>query len=193
MIADWRSEWGKEFPFYYVQIAPYRYDKPFIGVLVRDAQRKSLCVPNTGMVVTSDIGDTTDIHPRNKRDVGRRLANWALAKTYGKSGIAFCGPMIRGMRPEGGRIRILFDHAEHGLVCRGAELTHFQVAGNDRMFVPARAVIEGGSVVVWSERVKRPAAVRFAWSNTATPNLFNADGLPASCFRTDDWPLDGME
>jgi sialate O-acetylesterase len=101
--------------------------------------------------------------------------------------------MIRGMRPEGGRIRILFDHAEHGLVCRGAVLTHFQVAGNDRMFVPARAVIEGGSVVVWSERVKRPAAVRFAWSNTATPNLFNADGLPASCFRTDDWPLDGME
>lgn len=183
LIENWRNEWERELPFYYVQIAPYKYDTAKVGVLVREAQLHTLKVPNTGMVVVSDIGNIDDIHPRNKLDVGKRLANLALAKTYGMQGIAFSGPLYKDMEVEGKKIRVIFDHAENGLVARGGALTHFEIAGADGVFVEAKARIDKNTVLVSSPKVKNPQAVRFAWSNTAEPNLFNKEGLPASAFR----------
>lgn len=153
-----------------------------------EAQSQSLKIPNTGMAVTTDIaGDVRDIHPPNKQDVGRRLALWALAKTYGRPGLVYSGPLFRSMTVEGGKAILAFDHAA-GLKSRdGAPLTEFQAAGEDRKFLPARAVIDGEKVVVSADGVARPAAVRFGWRNTAVPNLCNGAGLPASPFRTDRW------
>ena len=186
LIENWRDEWKRELPFYYVQIAPYKYDTPEAGVLVRDAQRQTLKVPRTGMVVVSDIGNIDDIHPRNKLDVGKRLANLALAKTYGMENIPFSGPLYKGMEVEGKKIRVVFDYADNGLVARGGALTHFEIAGSDGVFVEANARIDKNTVLVSSPKVNTPQAVRFAWSNTAEPNLFNKEGLPASAFRSTD-------
>ena len=190
LIADWRKKWGYEFPFYYVQIGPYEYEKPFVGVLIRESQLMSRSIPNTGMVVVSDIVTIDDIHPKNKKDVGIRLANWALSRTYGKEDIPVSGPLFRDFRVEGNRIRIFFDYAGNGLRCEGEYLTHFQIAGKDQKFVDAGAEIDGNTVLVYSEELDEPFAVRFAWSNSAIPNLFNSEGLPASCFRTDDWEIE---
>ena len=184
LIENWRKEWGREFPFYYVQIAPYKYEVPEVGVLVREAQLQTLKVPNTGMVVVSDIGNINDIHPRNKSDVGKRLANLALAGTYGREGIPYSGPLYKSVEMERRRVRVSFDHAENGLVVKGGALTHFEIAGADGVFVEAKARIDKNTVLVSSGKVKNPKAVRFAWSNTAEPNLFNTEGLPASCFRS---------
>ncbi len=189
LINDWRNEWNEEFPFYYVQIAPYNYDTPFAGVLVREAQLKCLSLPKTGMVVISDIGNLTNIHPKDKQDVGKRLANWALAKTYNKKGISYSGPIYRSMKIEGNKIHLYFDHAESGLIARGGSLVNFQIAGNDSIFVPAKAEIDDTTVVVFSDKVQNPAAVRYAWENAVDPNLFNKGGLPASSFRTDNWKI----
>jgi len=192
LIHDWRKRWGLgDFPFYFVQLAPFRYrnaDRRNAAEL-REAQRLTLRLPNTGMVVTTDIGDVNDIHPTNKQEVGRRLALWALAKTYGKTDLVYSGPLYREAKIEGNRIRIFFDHVDGGLVVKGEELTHFQIAGADGEFKPAKAVIDGETVVVWNEEVANPVAVRFGWSDDAEPNLFNAAGLPASPFRTDNFPL----
>lgn len=190
LIASWRNEWGYEFPFYFAQIAPFRYGRPMEGVLLRDAQRKSLAVPGTGMVVLSDIGNTENIHPTNKLDVGKRFANWALNKTYGKEDVPVSGPLYRTMQVEGRKIRLFFDYAENGLQAKGGKLTHFKIAGEDRQFIPATARIEGNTIVVSAPKVNNPVAVRFGWSNTAEPTLFNTEGLPASSFRTDDWPIE---
>lgn len=189
LIQNWRTEWGYEFPFYFVQIAPYNYGENTNGVLLRDAQRQALAVPNTGMVVISDVGNIKDIHPRNKIPVGQRLANWALNNTYGKKDIIFSGPLYKSMQVEGNKIRISFDYTDPGLVAKGKELTHFEIAGPDQKFIPATARISGKTVVVQAPSIKNPVAVRFGWSNTAEPNLFNKAGLPASSFRTDDWPV----
>jgi sialate O-acetylesterase len=189
LIKSWRTQWGKDFPFYYVQIAPYNYGTHPIGALLRESQSKSMSIPNSGMVVTSDIGNIDDIHPRNKLDVGKRLANWALSQTYGKKGIPFSGPLYRKMEIQGDRIRLFFDHAEQGLICKGEKLTHFRIAGKDKVFVEAEAEIDGNTIIVGANTVKAPVAVRFGWNNTAEPNLFNTEGLPASCFRTDDWKI----
>jgi sialate O-acetylesterase len=189
LIKDWRNKWGHEFPFYYVQIAPFKYDKPDIGVLLRESQLKAMSVSNTGMVVISDIGDIANIHPTNKQDVGYRLAQWALAKTYGKTDISYSGPVYKEMKTESKKIKLFFDYAQKGLVAKGGDLTHFEIAGVDKQFVPAKAKIIGNSIEVSSKRVKEPKAVRFAWDNVAEPNLFNSQGLPASAFRTDDWEI----
>jgi sialate O-acetylesterase len=190
LIKNWRSEWGYDFPFYYVQIAPYKYGRAYEGALLRDAQRKSMVTPNTGMVVISDIGDINDIHPLNKHDVGKRLANWALNKTYGKTELPVSGPLYKSMEIEKNKARIHFDYAENGLVVKGKSLTHFEIAGEDKKFISAKATIQGNTVVVESKSIKKPVAVRFALHNTAEPNLFNIEGLPASCFRTDDWEVE---
>ncbi len=192
LIQDWRKRWGLgDFPFYFVQLAPFRYRNadPRNAAELREAQRLTLRLPNTGMVVTTDIGDVNDIHPTNKQEVGRRLALWALAKTYGKTDLVYSGPLYREAKIEGNKIRIFFDHVDGGLVVKGEELTHFQIAGADGEFKPAKAVIDGETVVVWNEEVANPVAVRFGWSDDAEPNLFNAAGLPASPFRTDNFPL----
>ena len=190
LIESWRKDWGYDFPFYYVQIAPFKYGKPNIGVLLREAQTKCLSVPNTGMVVISDIGNINDIHPSNKQDVGLRLANWALNKTYGQTAIAYSGPIYREMKIEGKTVQLHFDYAESGLMAKGGELTHFEIAGTDQKFVKATAKIKGNTIEVSSDAVKKPTAVRFAWDNIAEPNLFNKEGLPASAFRTDSWKMD---
>ena len=189
LIRCWRQQWQHDFPFYYVQIAPYQYGRPLEAVLVREAQQKVLAMPNTGMVVTSDIGNPEDIHPRNKQDVGDRLARWALHQTYGNDTIANSGPLYRRMEVKGRKAYIYFDHADHGLRSDGNALTHFEMAGADRKFVLAKATIRDSTVVVRAPSVKNPVAVRFGWSNMAEPNLFNAEGLPAAPFRADDWPI----
>ena len=184
LIKTWRSEWGYEFPFYFAQIAPWKgYGAGGSGALVRDAQRRTLEVPNTGMVVTSDIGNLDNIHPKNKQDVGLRMANLALKNYYKTTDVEASGPLYRSFEIEKNKIRIFFDHAD-GLQGRGGALTHFEIAGEDQVFQPAEAVIEGSTVVVSSKNVKLPVTVRFAMSNTAEPNLFNGAGLPGSCFTT---------
>jgi sialate O-acetylesterase len=194
MIANWREDWAQgEFPFYYVQIAPFNYallgkEDEHICPELQDAQLRSLNVPETGMVVTTDIADLNDIHPRNKQAVGKRLSLWALAKTYGRKDIVYSGPLYKRMNIEGDRIRISFDHTDGGLTVRGRSLSWFAISDMSRDFVAANAAIDGNDVIVWSPQVKEPVAVRFGWSMIAQPNLFNKAGLPASPFLTDDWP-----
>ncbi len=190
LIHGWRSVWDDpDMPFYYVQLAPFRYKvDPERLPGIWEAQLKTLDVPRTGMAVTVDIGDVTDIHPLNKQDVGKRLALWALAKTYGQSGLVYSGPLYRSIEIEGDRAVISFDHVGGGLVSRdGQPLSHFQVAGEDGRFVEAQAEIVGPTVVVSAESVPQPVAVRFGWHQEAEPNLSNREGLPASPFRTDSW------
>jgi sialate O-acetylesterase len=184
LITSWRIRWGYDFPFYFAQIAPYRYGNQYEGVKVRDAQRRVLEVPNTGMIVLSDIGDTTNIHPKNKQDVALRLANMALNRYYKLKQIEDSGPLYKNMVIDKNKAVISFDHGE-GLHAAGNKLTCFEIAGEDKVFYPADAKIKGEQVFVSSKKVKLPVAVRFAWSNTATPNLFNGANLPASCFITD--------
>ncbi|HEV7330974.1 MAG TPA: sialate O-acetylesterase [Flavisolibacter sp.] len=186
MIANWRSDWKVEkLPFYFVQISPHRSQNPEI----RDAQFYAYRnVPYTGMAVTTDNGDSLDIHPRNKELVGKRLSLWALRNEYGKNKIVVSGPLYKSMKVEGTRIRVSFDF-DKGLLAKEGELREFTIAGEDQVFHPAQAKIEGATVVVWNDAVKAPAAVRFAWRNIPKPNLYNGAGLPASPFRTDNWKL----
>ena len=196
MITDWRRAWGQgDFPFLFVQLAPYRYGNanPANCAELWEAQRQTLALPNTGMAVTTDVGNVRDIHPKNKQDVGRRLALWALATTFGKE-IVYSGPLYDSMSVEGNTIRLRFKHVGGGLVARGGPLTHFTIAatpedGAEPKFVPATATVDGETIVVTAEGVAKPAAVRFGWRDDAEPNLFNAEGLPASPFRTDDFPM----
>lgn len=191
MIKNWREDWGQgDFPFYYVQIAPYLYKgkEGSAAAELREAQLMALSEANVGMAVTMDIGETMNIHPKNKQDVGRRLALWAMAKTYGRREIVCSGPIYKTMKVEGAKIRLFFDYVGGGLTAKAGELTHFTIAGKDKGFVPAKAEIDGDTILVSSDQVKNPAAVRFGWSNPAVPNLFNKEGLPASSFRTDDRP-----
>jgi len=188
LILGWRTAWQKpDLPFYYVQLAPYRYGgDPLHLPRIWAAQSSVLKIPHTGMAATIDIGNTDDIHPRNKQDVGKRLALWALARTYRRPHLVYSGPMYRSMTIEGNRIRIGFAHLGDGLVARdGKPLNWFSISGRNGQFVDATAEIDGKSVVVWSEQVTRPAAVRFAWHQEAVPNLSNKNGLPAVPFRTD--------
>lgn len=186
MIANWRNDWNNDkLPFYFVQISPHRSQ----NAEIRDAQLYAYrTVPNTGMAVTTDNGDSLDIHPRNKELVGKRLSLWALRNEYGKKDIIVSGPLYKSMKIEGNKIRISFDF-DKGLVAKDGPLKEFTIAGEDQNFVPAQAQVEGNTVVVWSDAVMSPKAVRFAWSNIPKPNLYNGAGLPASPFRTDSWKL----
>jgi sialate O-acetylesterase len=191
MITGWRKQWGQgDFPFLFVQLAPWNYagiNWPREGCpLVREAQLRTLSLANTGMVVTMDIGDVDDIHPRNKQEVGRRLGLAARAIAHGEP-IVHSGPIYKTMKIEKDKAVLHFDHVHGGLVAKGGDLAWFEIAGKDRAFVDAKATIHGDKVVVQSDKVKQPVAVRFAWSDVALPNLFNQAGLPASPFRTDDW------
>ena len=190
LIEGWRADFKKDFPFYYVQIAPFNYGAVETGTLIREQQVKMLEIPGTGMVVVSDyVEDVKDIHPRYKKPVGERLANLALTETYGKTGIASKSPVYKSMAVEKSRIRISFDNAPNGLMSKGKELTEFMIAGEDGKFLPARAKIDGNTVVVSSREVKKPVAVRFGWPNNSIPNLYSKEGLPVSCFRTDNWKI----
>jgi sialate O-acetylesterase len=190
LITGWRSVWNEgDLAFYYVQLAPYHYGTPDPTALPKiwEAQTAALSIPDTGMAVTNDIGNIKDIHPKDKQDVGKRLALWALAKNYGKQ-IVYSGPLYKSMSVEGLNIRVKFDYVGGGLAGRGAKpLNWFKIAGEDRKFVDAVAKIDGDSILVSSTQVAKPAAVRFAWDQVAEPNLANIEGLPASAFRTDRW------
>lgn len=188
MIDSWRKAWNKDFPFYYVQIAPYRYGANLNGALLREAQTKAMSHPNTGMVVITDlVADTGNIHPTNKHDVGARLANWALHDTYKKEGIVYKSPMYKSMEVKKGKAYISFDNAPAGLMAKGKAVTEVYVAGSDKQFYPAEAKIENNQLVVFSKQVKEPVAVRYGFTNTAVGNLFGKEGLPVNPFRTDNW------
>ncbi len=184
MISSWRAAWAYDFPFYYVQIAPYAYGTPEEGVIVRDQQRKALRLGNTGMAVTSDICTIDDIHPQNKQDVGLRLANIALKEHYKKLNRQVNGPMFKEIKIDGNQLEVHFEHAE-GLYSKTKKVTQFEIAGADDVFYPAKARIKNNRVLVSSKEVKAPLKVRFAWSNTDLATLFNAAGLPASSFISD--------
>lgn len=205
LADEWRALFGDpELPFYYVQLAAWRAPHDDPGrvdewALLRDAQRRAMASPRFGMASAIDVGDADDIHPRNKRDVGERLALWALARQYGKDAQP-CGPMYREARREGARLRVLFDHVGKGLVAASKEgqaapriepegkLRRFAVAGADRRWRWAEAAIDGESVLVSHPEVPEPVAVRYAFAiNPQGANLYNRDGLPASPFRSDDW------
>ncbi|HEY9007277.1 MAG TPA: sialate O-acetylesterase [Ohtaekwangia sp.] len=187
LITAWRKEFLNDFPFYYVQIAPYTDYGMDGGVLIREQQIKMLEIPKTGVVVISDlVNNVKDIHPQFKKPVGERLANLALSDTYGKTGIPSKSPLYKSMKVEKGKIRITFDNAPNGLMSKGGEPTEFQIAGEDKKFYAAKAKIEGNTVIVSAKEVKNPVAVRFAWSNASIPNLFSKEGLPVPSFRTDN-------
>ena len=182
MIKDWRSDWKNDFPFYFVQIAPHRSQHAEI----REAQLISYkTTPQTGMVVITDAGDSSDIHPRNKEVVGRRLSLWALANTYGKK-MEYSGPLYESMKVRGNKIELSFSHAD-GLKALSGDLKEFTIAGDDHVFHPAKAEIRGNKVNVWCDDVPKPFAVRFGWKYVPSAELYNAAGLPASPFRTDNW------
>lgn len=191
MIIDWRKKWGQgDFPFYFMQL-------PIIGNLtgfsgssswaeLRNAQFKTLAIPNTAMAVSIDLPDN-DLHPSNKQDFGYRFALIALSKLYGK-GNTYVGPMYKSFKIEDSAIRLFFSNPKGGIQSRNEEeLTGFSIAGPDHIFYDAIAHIEGNSIIVRSTNVSRPVSVRYAWANNPTNNLVNNDGLPASPFRTDDW------
>jgi sialate O-acetylesterase len=190
LINSWRTAWDQgDFPFYYVQIAPYVYWDEILSPAaeLREAQLRTMSHPNTGMIVTTDIGNPVNIHPADKKSVGDRLALWAFARDYGMDSITYSGPIYKSIEIEGNKVRVSFEHAENGLKSDGNTLTDFEVAGGDQMYYPASAQIEGLTVMVYSDKVNNPVAVRFGWSAIAEPNLFNTAGLPASPFRSDDW------
>lgn len=189
LIASWRGAWQQgNFPFYYVQIAPFNFgDQPYLLPELWEAQRMILySVPNTGMAVINDIGNTKDLHPRNKWQVGKRLALIAFAKTYGKTEKVYSGPLYKSMAVEGGKIRITFDYVGSGLKTRDDKApTHFEISAGNKNFVKASAKIENNTILVWNDSIKSPVAARFAWHQEAEPNLINKDGLPAAPFNTE--------
>lgn len=189
LISSWRQAWGAAFPFYFVQIAPFDYGTDNInGALLREQQTHvSIMLPQTGMVVSSDlVDDIKDIHPIKKKEVAMRLANIALAETYRQAGVAWKSPTFKSMVIEKDKARISFNDANNGLMSKGDKLTGFYLAGEDGRFLPANARIDkNNSVLVWNKDIKQPVAVRFGFTNTDTPNLFSKEGLPVNLFRTD--------
>ena len=187
LIKSWRKKWEDNFSFYFAQIAPYNYGEDnFNGVTVRDQQLRTLDKVNkTGMIVTSDIGNLEDIHPKNKKDVGLRFANLALNKTYGKTDLAYSGPLYKEFKIEKDKIRVHFNYSD-GLKSNGKP-EGFEVAGEDGKFYTANAKIEENDIVVWSNKVKNPKHVRYGWNNTAEPALTNNSGLPASSFTSEEY------
>ena len=196
MIISLRTEYNKtDMPFYIVQLPPYNYSTAqqepkdeFSAATVREAQLKiTENVENTGLVVTTDLGDVNNIHPTNKRPVGERLANLALHKSYGQKDKVFSGPRYKSYTVDGDKIRLTFDFVNNGIKDTYEELNWFTIAGSDKKFYQGNAFIAGNDIVVSSPYVDEPVALRFAWYNTAEPNFFNKEGLPASPFKTDEW------
>jgi sialate O-acetylesterase len=197
MVKRWRELWQQgDFPFYYVQIAPYDYTQlppynaggKYNSAYLRDAQRKSLkVIPNSGMAVLLDVGEQATIHPPRKEPAGTRLAYLALAQTYGIKGFDYASPLYREMTVDGSRATIRFEHAENGITSFNKPIQNFEIAGKDKMFYPAQAMISGSVIIVSSPLVKEPVAVRYAFKDFVVGDLFGTNGLPVSSFRTDDW------
>ncbi|MFV0419025.1 MAG: sialate O-acetylesterase [Dysgonomonas sp.] len=193
MIGNWRTKWGYEFPFYWVQLANFMAKdstpKDSEWAELREAQTLTLSIPQTGEAVITDIGDAIDIHPRNKQDVGIRLALNALNKDYGKTSIIYSGPTYKAMSISGNKVTLTFNNVEKGLEARNkyGYVEGFAIAGADKKFEWAKAYIDGDKVIVYSDKISNPVAVRYSWANNPDVNLFNKEGLPTAPFRTDDW------
>uniref|UniRef100_UPI003D7F4F65 sialate O-acetylesterase n=1 Tax=Pedobacter sp. TaxID=1411316 RepID=UPI003D7F4F65 len=197
MVKYWRAQWGMgEFPFYYVQIAPYNYAQlppyhkggKYNSAFIRDAQRKSLAtIPHSGMAVLLDAGEEKSIHPANKKIAGTRLAYLALAQTYAIKGFGAISPAFEKLNVEGDKAVLKFINAPNGLTTFGKEASLFEIAGADKQFYPAKAVLSGSSISLTSPQVKVPVAVRYAFKDFVTGDLFGTEGLPVSSFRTDNW------
>lgn len=189
MITDWRNLFkAPDFPFYFVQIAPYNYGGDSTqAAALRDAQRRTLtALPNTGMAVTMDIGEADNIHPANKQDVGKRLSLWALNKTYGDKNIIFSGPLYKGFEVKGNKVIVSFTNTDGGLTSNNKPLKDFELQDADGTWKPATASIEGDKIIVSSDAVAKPAGVRYAYYSYAEGTLFNGKGLPASSFTSED-------
>jgi sialate O-acetylesterase len=191
MIQQWRTSWGEgDFPFLFVQLASFspgaKY--PDAWATLRESQEKTLALPKTGMAVAIDIGEHLDIHPKNKQEVGRRLALAAESIAYGRK-IEYMGPTFKSLSADKGTLRLRFTHVAGGLVVRGQRLLGFEIAGDDQQFSSADAKIEGNEVVLSSAHVPQPVAARYAWANDPKCNLYNKLGLPAPPFRSDDWTV----
>lgn len=186
LIKSWREAWKDDFPFYYVQIASYKYEGGnYQGVTIRDAQRKVLNqVAKTGMVVINDISTTEDIHPRNKKPVAERLANLALSNTYGLNKGMVNGPLFKDLKTDKTKIILNFNYAD-GLHFKGKTSTQFEIAGEDGIFYEAQPKIVNNTIVLTSKKVKKPVHARYAWLNTAVADVFNSVGLPMSSFKTE--------
>jgi sialate O-acetylesterase len=182
LIEDWREKWHNDLPFYYVQIAPY-FNYYGTNASLREAQRNTLKIPKTGMVVTLDIGENYDIHPSNKHDVGYRLAGLALTNDYNQNNIA-SGPLYRDFEISGNKILVNFDYIGSGLTIRQNQKSEFEIAGTDEQFLPAQARILNNRVEVFAMKVTQPRHVRYGWSDTTSATIFNIDGLPASSFSS---------
>jgi lysophospholipase L1-like esterase len=187
LVEDWRKRWGYEFPFAWVQL-PNFSSRGDAWCEVREGMFQTLALPATGMAVTTDIGEEKDIHPKNKQEVGRRLSMWALGAVYGKP-VAVSGPRFAGSEVKGSEVHLRFTHTDGGLVFKG-DPKGFVVAGEDRKWQEATARLDGDRVIVSSAAVAKPVAARYAWADMPPSTLWNGAGLPASPFRTDDWPLD---
>jgi sialate O-acetylesterase len=189
LIENWRADFKKEFPFYLVQIAPYTYGDKGTSEYIREQQELvTKNVPNTGMVVITDLVDNIkDIHPKNKSDVGKRLANYALAETYKQNIGAYKSPAYQSMQLEKDKVRLSFSNVLTGLKSTGKTPMQFLIAGDDQKFVPATAKIDGATIVLSSKLVKTPVAVRFCFDDTSMPDVFSTEGLPLAPFRTDKW------
>jgi sialate O-acetylesterase len=186
LIKDWRGRWNEgDFPFAWVQLPNFESsDRNF--PIVREGMLKTLQLPNTGMAVTIDIGESNNLHPQDKQDVGKRLALWALSSVYGKSN-APSGPLFKDCSINGNEVVISFDHTEGGLKSKDPVLKGFQLAGDNKVWKTGNARIDGDKVKVVSSEVEHPVAVRYAWASNPPCSLYNGEGLPASPFRTDDW------
>jgi sialate O-acetylesterase len=196
MITDWRQHWGEgNFPFYFVQLASFNADngnsvRGSEWAELREAQFKTLSLPATGMAVAIDIGQSNDIHPKNKQDVGRRLAAIALDQIYGQK-MEYSGPVYQSMAVTGNKVTLDFSHKGGGLMVKdkNGNLKGFEIAGSDRHFHNAKGIIQNNKVIIWAEQVSNPQAIRYAWADDAgDANLYNQQGFPAVPFRTDEWP-----
>jgi len=188
------NKFEQDFPFYFVQIAPYAsYETPYEAALLMEQQTRSLSYPKTGMVVITDLVDNVkDQHPKNKFDVGLRLANIALAETYKKNiaAAAYLNPKYKSMEVNKGKVNLYFDNAANGFMIKGdSAATEFFIAGDDKKFLPAEVKLEKNRIVVWNKQIANPVAVRFSFSNIGMSNVFNIEGLPIIPFRTDNWEV----
>jgi sialate O-acetylesterase len=191
MIDAWRGAWQKDIPFYYVQIAPYKYGTNNVGALLREAQTQTMSHPNVGMVVTTDLVDTiTDIHPKKKKEVGLRLANWALAETYHQPGIFYKSPVYKSAETKAGKLVLSFDNAPNGLTIKDKEITGFYISAANEAWFSAEAKLEKDKIILWSKDVKDPAFIRYGFGNAIIGDVFSKEGLPLIPFRTDNWVVD---
>jgi sialate O-acetylesterase len=191
MISEWRALWGiGDWAFYYVQIAPNKYsvnDKPLAPYLREQQDKAQALIANSGMAVTMDVGDPKTIHPANKMIVSKRLAYWALAKTYGREGLNYQSPTYKSMTVMVDTVKVGFNNIPTGLTAYNQDIVSFEVAGSDKVFYPAQGRIVGDFIVLYSTQVKGPVAVRYAFKDYLVAELFSAEGLPVAPFRTDDW------